>query len=122
MQDNESWVIDGNYTSFHQQERLEQADTIIYMDFPRLVCLYNAVKRYLRYKNTSRESMASGCNEKIDIEFVWWILHKGRTREIRRHYREAIFLYKDETVVLKNRKQADAYINRIRRNEGVCRG
>jgi hypothetical protein len=58
--------------------------------------------------------MASGCAEKLDIEFVWWILHKGRTGKIKRHYGEAILLYKDKTVVLKNRKQADEYLRRIK--------
>jgi adenylate kinase family enzyme len=114
MRKNESWVIDGNYTSFHQKERLEQADMIIYMDFHRLVCLCNAIKRYVRLKNTSRESMASGCAEKLDAEFIWWIIHKGRTGKIKKQYRKIISLNKDKTVVLKSRKQVHKYLRRIK--------
>ncbi len=114
MRNNGSWVIDGNYTSFYQQERLGQADAIIYMDFPRIVCLWSAIKRYVKYKNMSRESVAPGCDEKLDLEFVWWILHRGRTGKKRRYYREVISRYKDKAIVLKNRKQAEAYIKRMR--------
>ncbi|GKZ03609.1 hypothetical protein ANS017_03540 [Paraclostridium bifermentans] len=34
---NESWVIDGNYRGFYQRERLEQADKIIFLNFPRRI-------------------------------------------------------------------------------------
>ncbi|MGL4773550.1 MAG: DNA topology modulation protein FlaR, partial [Clostridium sp.] len=85
---NTSWVIDGNYTGFYQRERLEEADKIIFMNFPRRVCLYRAIKRYFMYKGKTRESMTEGCNEKIDFEFVWWILHEGRNREKMKHYRD----------------------------------
>jgi len=61
---NDSWVIDGNYGDFFQRERLEQADKIIFMNFPRRVCIYRAFQRYLKYKNTTREDMAKGCIEK----------------------------------------------------------
>ncbi len=114
MLNNDSWVIDGNYTSFYQRERLGQADTIIYMRFPRLVCLLSVIRRYAKYRNTTRESMASGCNEKLDVGFIWWILHKGRTGKVKRHYREALLFHKDKTVILKNRRQADAYLKRIK--------
>lgn len=111
--ENESWVIDGNYTRFCQEERLKQADIIVYMEFARLFCLFSILKRYFQNRNTTRESMAEGCEERIDLEFIWWILHKGRTKKVREHYREVITLYKDKTVILRNRKQADDYIRRI---------
>ena len=109
----ESWVIDGNYTDFCQPERLEQADTILLLNFPRLVCLLRVFKRYFQHRNTTRESMAEGCIEKIDLEFIWWILHQGRTRKIRRHNREIIARYPHKTVVLKNQRQLDAYVRQV---------
>jgi len=110
LQSNASWVIDGNYGGFLQPERLEQADVILYLNFPRLVCLYRAFKRYLQNKNATRESMADGCAEKIDAEFIWWILRKGRTKATRRHYREMVARYRDKTQVFKNQRQVDAYV------------
>lgn len=112
---NESWVIDGNYTGFFQEDRLEQADRIIFMDFPRRVCLYRALKRYFQNRNRTRESMADGCVEKIDGAFVRWILQEGRTREKRDHYRRVTAHYKEKTVVLKNKKQVNACLSRVRK-------
>jgi Adenylate kinase and related kinases len=114
---NVSWVIDGNYAGFLQEERLRQADSVLLLVFPRLVCLYRAFRRYLRYKNTSRESMADGCMEKLDLEFIWWILHEGRTRKRREHYKSIVSRYKDKTCIFKNQRQVDAYFNKIRQSQ-----
>lgn len=110
---NDSWVIDGNYTSFMQDERLKLADHIIYMEFSRLNCLFRAYQRYRKYKNTSRESMAKGCNEKLDIQFIWWILYEGRRKEKRQYYENLLSKYPVKTIVLKNQKQLDRFMKEL---------
>lgn len=77
---NDSWIIDGNYREFLQEKRLQDADKIIFMNFPRRICFPQAFKRYLNYKNKTRESMADGCNEKFDLEFIKWLLFEGRKK------------------------------------------
>ena len=78
---NQAWVIDGNYVGrFAYERRCREADWIIQLLLPRRVCLYRAVKRYLQNRGRTRESMAPGCREKIDWEFVRWILWDGRRR------------------------------------------
>lgn len=109
----ESWVIDGNYTSFFQEERLSLADRIIYMKFNRLSCLYRVFKRYLQFKNTTRDSMAEGCKEKLDFEFIYWILHKGRDKETREHYKEILEKHRNKTIVIKNQKQLQIFKGNI---------
>lgn len=110
---NDSWVIDGNYSDFFQKERLEQADKIIFLNFPRRICIYRALKRYFRYKNTTREDMATGCIEKIDLEFIWWILYEGRTKEIRNHYKQIEQDFKNKIVVLKKAKEVNLFLQKI---------
>lgn len=116
LRENKSWVIDGNYDCFLQKERLEQADRIILLHFSRGICLYRAVKRYLRYRGKTRESMAAGCAEKMDWEFLWWILYKGRTKQRRGHDREIALRYRDKTAILKNPGQASRFMARIFRS------
>jgi len=106
---NESWIIDGNYNDFYQKERLEQADRIIFLNFPRVVCLYRVLRRYFQNKNKTRESMASGCIEKMDMEFIWWILHEGRNKQRRNHFKQIASQYKDKILIFKNQKQVDEY-------------
>ena len=60
----DSWVIDGNYAAFFQEERLAAADRIVFMDFPRLACFFRALKRYCKHRNGTRADMAEGCIEK----------------------------------------------------------
>lgn len=75
------WVIDGNYSKTCYARRLEEADKIIVLWFSPLVCLWRAVRRWQQNKGRVRESSAPGCEEKIDAEFVRWILHDGRTKQ-----------------------------------------
>ena len=111
------WVIDGNYRRFDQEERLEQADLIVLMLFPRMVSLFRCWKRYRKYKNTTREDMSPGCNEKLDAEFVRWILWEGRTRGVRAHYRRIAKQYAEKTVILRSQRQIDRFLE-LRRTGG----
>ena len=107
------WVIDGNYRNFAQAERLKLADRIVYMNFPRRICIPRAVGRYFKNRGGTRESMADGCIEKFDWEFFCWLLWKGRTREIRSHYDEICAQYREKTVILKNPAQVERFLRQI---------
>jgi adenylate kinase family enzyme len=107
-----SWVIDGNYSNFLQEKRLEQADFIVFMNFSRLSCFFRACRRYLQNRNISRESMADGCLEKMDWAFVRWILYEGRTKRKRSRYRGIVERYREKTVILKNQKQLDRFMEK----------
>lgn len=100
---NDSWVIDGNYYDFYEDKRLKEADKIIFMNFPRYVCFKQAFKRYLDSKNNVRESMAEGCEEKFDFEFVKWILFDGRSKIYKERYENICSKYKDKVIVCRNR-------------------
>lgn len=66
------WIIDGNY-GFTMDMRLEAADTIIFVDLPRIQCLYRVVKRRIQYHNKTRPDMGKGCDEQLDFEFLKWV-------------------------------------------------
>lgn len=114
---NEQWVIDGNYGAFLQEERLEQADQIIFLLFSRWNCLRRAIKRYHTYRHCSRESITAGCPEKIDAAFVWWILHEGRNKERKAAYRQMLKTYEKKAVVLKNQRELDDFMRRNARHD-----
>ncbi|MBS7527920.1 DNA topology modulation protein [Fusibacter paucivorans] len=105
----DDWVIDGNYSGFAQAERLQMADTIIYMNFSRWQCLWRVWKRYRAHRNQVRPSMANGCIEKLDIEFIKWILFDGRSAAKRKHYAALLKRYAAKTIVLHNQSELDAY-------------
>lgn len=112
MDTHDAWVIDGNYSKLYSERRLEEADLIVLMLFNRLNCLYRVIKRYMKYKNETRPDMGAGCIEKLDLEFVWWILHEGRTKRAKEKYRNICKKYPEKVVVIRNQKELDRWMER----------
>lgn len=67
----EKWIIDGNYQRT-LNKRYEAADTILYLDFNRYLCLYRSIKRTIANKET-RTDITEGCEEHLNLEFLKWI-------------------------------------------------
>ena len=57
--------------------------------------------------------MAAGCNEKMDWEFIQWILWKGRSKTARERYRNIQSKYPDKVIVIKNQRQLDDYMKNL---------
>ena len=68
----DSWIIDGNYGGTMQM-RIERCDTVIFLDLPRIICVWRALKRFLTYRKGGRPDMTEGCDEKLDWKFLKWI-------------------------------------------------
>lgn len=98
----ESWIIDGNYGELYFNERLTDADRIILFQFSRVRCLIRVLRRYQMYKGQTRPDLAENCPEKIDAEFLFWVLFKGRSRRRRNHFKQITQQYTDKIVVLKS--------------------
>lgn len=68
----DSWIMDGNYSGTMEM-RIAACDTMIFLDLPRTLCVWRAVRRFLLYKKNSRPDMAEGCDEQFDLKFLKWI-------------------------------------------------
>jgi adenylate kinase family enzyme len=117
MDKNDSWVIDGNYTKLLRDRRLKEADMIVFMSFSRLTCLRQAIKRYRTYQGKTRESMADNCPEKMDMEFIKWILLDGRSKEKKEEYAETIRKYNEKTIILRNKKEVASFLETLTQNK-----
>ncbi len=114
MDSHTSWVIDGNYTKTVYSRRLEEADQIVFLDFNRFSCLFRVGKRYWTYRGRTRKDMGRGCREKLDWEFIRWVLWDGRTRERKEEYRTAQIKYRDKVTRISGQKQLDKYISGLK--------
>lgn len=112
----DSWVIDGNYTRFHHEQRMKEADLILFFDFNRFTCFARAHRRYLLYRGQTRPDLANDCPEKFDSEFRRWLLWEGRTSARRKKFREIVEKYPTKTVVLHNQRELDAFLKQFERN------
>jgi len=107
------WIIDGNYSKLSFERRMEEADVIILLLFNRISCLHRVTRRYLKYKDSTRSDMADGCKEKLDWEFVKWILRDGRSKTARQRYQRVMKQYPEKTLIIKNQRQLNNVQNRI---------
>jgi adenylate kinase family enzyme len=110
----DSWIIDGNYSGT-MDIRMEAADTVVYLDFPTIVCLYGIFNRWAMYAGKRRPDMTEGCNEKIDWEFFNWVL------TFRRRNRKKILAWLNKysegrnVIILKNRRQVNNFVDELER-------
>ena len=54
--------------------------------------------------------MTDGCAEKMDAEFVRWILWDSRKRARRKKFKDLLFRYPEKTAVIKNQRQLEKLI------------
>jgi adenylate kinase family enzyme len=68
----EAWVMDGSYGA-SLDLRLPRADTVVWFDYPRHVCLRRAIWRIISTYGKVRDDLAPGCPEQFDPEFLRYI-------------------------------------------------
>ena len=70
--DEDGWVMDGNYSST-LEDRIQRADTAIYLRVARPVAFWRVIRRRIVHHGKARAELAEGCYEKIDLDFLKWI-------------------------------------------------
>lgn len=111
----EAWVIDGNYSWCFYEERMQEADQIIFLNFSPLTCLFRAFKRYLKYRGKVRESMAEGCQEQFNWEFFRWILWDGRTNNAKERYQKLSDTYPEKMHILHSQVEIDYFLQSLKK-------
>ncbi|MGK7934375.1 MAG: DNA topology modulation protein [Xenococcaceae cyanobacterium] len=106
------WIIDGNYGGT-MDKRLESADAIIWLDFPRELCLWRIIKRYLQYRGRVREDMADGCRERITWEFLRYVYNFPRQQRPQILSRLNQHQNSQEIIILKNPHQVKTFLKEI---------
>jgi len=108
-----SWVMDGNYGGT-LDIRIERCDTVVFLDAPRVVCLWRVLKRRLYFHSRRRPDIAPGCPEQLTWEFLRWIwTYPGRRRPgILR--RLADLRADQRAVVLSSKRQVRRFLDGLR--------
>ncbi len=77
----EWWIMEGSYIS-SADGRFDVADTIIFLDTPRLLCLWRAIKRHIAtYHQPLRLDIPEGCTDRLGLFCILKILafpYRGR--------------------------------------------
>jgi adenylate kinase family enzyme len=103
------WVVDGNYGGTLEL-RATLADTIVFLDLPRRVCVSRAMRRV-----RSPILQAPGCPQKVDREFLHWIWafpKDTRPKVLSVLGRHALTT---DIVQLRSRAEVRSFLSRLRR-------
>ena len=86
----DAWIMDGNYGRTFP-ERLKYADTVIFLKYPRALCLRRVLKRYLDYRGRTRPDLTEGCPERLNFEFLRyiWTYNRKMLPRMERYLKEA---------------------------------
>ena len=105
------WIMDGNYTRTLPM-RLQRCDGVLFLDFPRWLCLCSVLKRVICNYGKVRPDMPEGCPERLDWEFLVWIwnFNKHNRARILRALENAPDV---KLILLKNRKEVRKYMKQI---------
>ena len=103
-----AWIIDGNYART-LPVRLEKCDGVIYLDFPRWLCILGVLKRVLTTYGTVRPDMPEGCPERFDWEFLKWVWNFNRNNR-EKTWAQLEKLPAEKVIILKNRREVRRFL------------
>lgn len=110
---NESWIMDGNYSGTLDL-RIERADAIMFLDFPRAVCVFRVLKRLALYRKTKRPDMADDCAERFDWNFIKWVWNYPTRSKPKVEAMLKRFENEKKIIHLKSKKDVENYFERLR--------
>ena len=120
----DQWIMDGDY-NHTLSERLKWCDAVVLLDYPGTVCAAGVIKRQLQYRGKTRASMTEGCPERLDPEFVRWVL--TYRRKVRPRHMELLFQtsnreHPPQIFIMKNRRQTRRWLEAAGRICGKASG
>lgn len=106
------WIIDGNYGGT-LDIRLHAAETIIFLDIPRTICVYRAFKRMVKFRKKTRPDMGAGCEERIDFGFLKWIWNYPKKQRPEIMKKLAGLSKEKQVVILRSPKQVQRFVEAL---------
>ena len=106
------WVMDGNYGGTLEL-RLARCDTVVFLDLPRMICLWRVLERQVEFLGRSRPDMAPDCPERITFEFVNWIWTYPKSRRPGILRRLAGLRADQRAIVLSSRRAVRGFLSEL---------
>ena len=79
LADQDRWIMDGNYGGT-MDIRLQRADTVLFLDRSRWLCVYRVLLRLWQTGGRTRPDMAEGCEERFNLPFLQYVFFYNNTR------------------------------------------
>ncbi|WP_085524797.1 DNA topology modulation protein [Tuberibacillus sp. Marseille-P3662] len=112
----DAWIFDGNYGST-MDIRLQAADTVIFLDISRVICVGRIIKRRIKYWNKPRPDMGKGCDERISFPFLKWVWSYPKVKKPEIMNKLAQLPDETKVVILSSPKEVERFLERVEHNE-----
>ena len=104
------WIFDGTYRTT-LEERVKNADLIIFLDYSNIARLKGVIGRFLKNPGKEKKEIP-GCKEQLDLKFIKWVWNWNKTR--RDFVIETLEKHKDKNILIfKNRRDLNKWYNSI---------
>lgn len=106
----DKWVMDGNFGATFKV-RFARSDTVIFLDYPRYLCMGRILKRYIQVRKQPRPEVPSNWQEKFDwkfIRYVWKFKKQSRQKII-----DALHDAGVDPIVFKKPRDAERYLQSL---------
>ncbi|MFD2925720.1 hypothetical protein [Halobacillus naozhouensis] len=108
----EEWVIEGNYSGVWEP-RLQLADTIIFLNLNRYVCLRSVLKRWLKHMGKTRVDLAPGCPERMELSFLKYVWDYPKTKKAKAITAIEQHCHHAQIIILQDRKAVHSFMNKL---------
>lgn len=109
------WIIDGYYGGTIDI-RLMVADTVIFLDVSRLICLWRVLKRRILYHGKTRPDISEGCPESLSWGFIKWIWTFPNLRRPELLKKLDDFKNEKDIIILRSNKDIKSLLSDLRRS------
>ena len=108
------WIIDGNFNRTIPH-RLQYCDTVIYFDYPAIICLAGITKRIFTNLGKARPDMGGNCVEHFDRQKL--ALYRNVLDFNKQHRKNYYALLNSlngvNVIIFRNRRQAKAFLESL---------
>jgi adenylate kinase family enzyme len=109
LNERDRWIIEG-YVDEALAERLQAADTIIYLDYSSERCAWRLLRRWFKYRKTNRPELPKETLERWDWEYLWTVI----TRKERPGLERALLLTDGTKIIrLHSPREAENALRRL---------
>ena len=111
----DEWIIDGNYQRT-LPERLKYADTVIFLDYPRWLCIGRVLKRMIRFHGRLYSDSAPDCPEHFDLKFLLHVWNFQKT--IRPGVESALQIFSGTVHHFRTPQETDVFLKHLSAKSG----
>lgn len=106
----EHWIFEGYIVKSVREELFNEADVILYLDYPGWVSAWRYIKRWIKHRKNPRPELP-GSPEKFSFKFLKLVYTKGEVYKLEKLFKGRDWSHK--IIRLKTPKEAERYLDTL---------